>query len=190
MSTAMPAHPGASGERWGGGHPGYPAPRVWGCSAAGDRDRPLWLSGCHFGVLWAEGAVHRGQLPGPRASAMPCHTVPWGGSAAPRCRGAGARLPFPLAGAVKEALCARPLPWPVRTSGNRHERAFQEGLHPPAPGNRSQGGTAHGRAHNVPLCWAPGRPPWPSAPVPTRGCSQAGGRGVLWWELGPLGGQG
>lgn len=38
----------------------------------------------------------------------------------------------------------------------QHERAFQEGLHPPCARKTEPGGAARSRSHNVPLCWAPG----------------------------------
>lgn len=109
MSTAMPVHPGAGRERWGGG---APRARWMQHDGYGDTQKlwmgtdPSWLSGWSFGVLWAGGAIHRQQLPArPSGSAglrhaAPCratvsYATPRRGSAAPLCRGAESVAPLP-----------------------------------------------------------------------------------------------
>lgn len=89
---------------WVGGVPGRPPPppalrvALWGALG----------SGCHA----RRAAPSRSQRP---RWAVPCRAA---GLQPHGAVGLGAWLPFPLAGAVKEALCARPLPWPVRPPGS------------------------------------------------------------------------
>lgn len=108
---------------------------------------------------WGRGGAHR------LGCAMPC----WGSG-----------LPFPLKGAMKEALCARPLPWPVRPSGCGMKRLFRRASALPAPGNRSRGGAARGRTHNAPLCRAPGA----ARQCPHPGCTRLGRAGCSPLEVG------
>lgn len=102
------------------------------------------------------------------------------GVRSPRCGGAGIGLPFPLKGTMKEALCARPLPWPVRPSGCGMKRLFRRASALPAPGNRSRGGAARGRTHNAPLCRAPGA----ARQCPHPGCTRLGRAGCSPLEVG------
>lgn len=121
---------------------------VWGCLVPGDvGGPPSGTSGCFGQRCRAQGAA-------PSASQWLCRAAE--GLCSPRYGGAGRARPFPLTGAMKEALCARPLPWPVRPSGCGMKGLFRRASTLPAPGNRSRGGAARGRTHNAPLCRAPG----------------------------------
>lgn len=128
--------------------------RSWGCGA------DLWGA-------WGRGGAHRAGL---------CHALL--GVRSPRYGGAGIGLPFPLKGTMKEALCARPLPWPVRPSGCGMKRLFRRASALPAPGNRSRGGAARRRTHNAPLCRAPGA----ARQCPHPGCTRLGRAGCSPWR--------
>lgn len=126
-------------------------------------------------ALWGalgRGAAHREQLWELGRAVV--------GVRSPRYRGARSALPFPLTGAMKEALCAQPLPWPVRPSGCGMKRLFRRASALPAPGNRSRGGQpAAGRT--MPLCAGHlGRP----ASVPTQGCNRLRRAGCSSVEVG------
>lgn len=105
MSTAVPVHPGAGGNDGWGVHWVQHCGDTWELGMETDPTVVLW------GAL-ARGCQAQGGTPSHPGL---CHAV---GRQPHGAMGPRSRLPFPLTGAVKEALCAWPLPWPVRTSGS------------------------------------------------------------------------
>lgn len=128
-----------------------------------------WGRGLTFGVLWAEVP-----LAGSSSMAVPCRG---GGPQPPGTAGPGSRSPSPFTGSMKEALCARPLPWPVRLSGCGMKGLFRRASALPAPGNRSRGGSPRPDAQCPSV---PGT--WDGPPVsPPRGAAGLGERDVPPW---------
>lgn len=105
----------------------------------------------HFWVFWAE-MPRTGSSSQRVPVAVPCR----GGAPQPPVRRGRESAPLPPYGRHERGSVRPAAPLAGAAVWLRHERAFQEGLHPARARKPEPGGAARGRTHNAPLCRAPG----------------------------------